>query len=234
MPDRVTQTNRFKAEMPSIPGLQEPKPAPALRLPLASSHLILLLLALAVLTVIGGFAWRNLPASFGKPRSSPATSDILSIPPLALPISQPAAAPTPGPVTVAALEELQKPWSAKKFTFVKPDTLARIPAMVVRLPDVPGDQPSAYWGFSLAAPYGRCNLDYVTNLKELAARYNFSASHPMVVAACDGTLFDPLKLGMTPTGAYVRGEVQQGPGIRPPISIRIQVNGRSLVADRME
>jgi hypothetical protein len=145
----------------------------------------------------------------------------------------PAISPPPGPIVVGKLAELQKPWSEKQFTFVKSDGVT-VPAMVVRLPDIPGDRSSAYWGFSLAAPYGNCNLDYVRDLKELARLYGYSASHPMVAAACDRTLYDPLRLGITPAGAWVRGEIAAGSGIRPPTSIRIQVQGQSLVADRME
>jgi hypothetical protein len=193
-----------------------------------------MLLALAVLAALGGFGWWHLRASFGEAHSIVAPVEVLPAAPAALPIAEPAAPPVPGPVAIATVEELEKPWSAKRFTFVKPDTLARVPAMVVRLPGIPGDQSNAYWGFSLAAPFGSCTLDYLTDLNDLATRYNYSASHPMVAAACDGTLFDPLRMGMTPAGAWVRGEVQQGPGIRPPISIRIQVKGRSLIADRME
>jgi len=193
-----------------------------------------MLLPLAVLAALGGFGWWHFRTSLRGVHSSVTAVEVLPAAPTALPIAEPAALPVPGPVTIATVEELEKPWSAKKFTFVKPDTLARVPAMVVRLPGIPGDQSTAYWGFSLAAPFGSCTLDYLTDLNDLATRYNYSASHPMVAAPCDGTLFDPLRMGMTPSGAWVRGEVQQGPGIRPPISIRIQVKGRSLIADRME
>src|SRR6202521_2645939 len=219
--------------MPNLPGLDKNRPARGSGLPTVS-QLILMLMPMAVLAVIGGFGWWHVRTSFGRAHSSGRAGEILSAVPAALPIAKPAAPQAPGPVIIATVEELEKPWSAKKFTFVKPDTLARVPAMVVRLPGIPDDQSNAYWGFSLAAPYGSCNLDYLTDLMELATRYNYSASHPMVAAACDGPRFDSLRMGMTPAGAWVRGEVVQGLGIRPPISIRIQVKGRSIIADRME
>ena len=45
----------------------------------------------------------------------------------------------------------------------------------------------------------------------------------------------PFCMGMvTPSGAWARGEMTQGPGIRPPTAIRVQVSGSSVVADRIE
>jgi hypothetical protein len=234
MPEPTTSPHRFHPEMPSIPGLDKHRPARGSAFPIPVSQIILILLSLAVLAALGGFGWWHLRTSLGKAHSSASAEEVLPVAPAASPIVKPAAAPVAGPVTIATVEELEKPWSAKKFTFVKPDTLATVPAIVVRLPDIPGDESSAYWAFSLAAPFGSCNLDYLTDLNVLATRYSYSASHPMVATPCDGTLFDPLRMEMTPAGAWVRGEVQQGPGIRPPISIRVQVKGGSLIADRME
>jgi hypothetical protein len=56
----------------------------------------------------------------------------------------------------------------------------------------------------------------------------------MVASSCDGTVYDPLQMGTTPDGAWARGEVIKGMGIRPPISIEVRVQGRSIVADRIE
>jgi hypothetical protein len=230
VPAPVTSPHRFHTEMPNIPGLQRHESAQ----PKTLSQLILMLLALAVVATIGGFGWWHLRTSFSKTHSSAGAAEAFPAAPTALAAARPPAPPSAGPGAIATVEEMQKPWSAKKFTFVKPDTLENVPAMVVRLPGIPGDQSGAYWAFSLAAPFGSCSLVYVTDLNDLATRFNYSASHPMVVEPCDGTLFDPLQMGMISTGAWVRGEVQQGPGIRPPLSIRIQVKGQALVADRME
>ena len=93
---------------------------------------------------------------------------------------------------------------------------------------------NAYWAFALTPPFGRCDLEYVTDVKELAARYGYSTTHPMLAAPCSGSLYDPLRMGIIGNGAWTRGEVVQGPGIRPPTAIRIQVSGQSIIADRIE
>ena len=56
----------------------------------------------------------------------------------------------------------------------------------------------------------------------------------MVLAACDGTIYDPLRVGTSPTGAWVRGEIVHGVGIRPPLAIEIRVKGNSIFANSME
>ncbi len=105
--------------------------------------------------------------------------------------------------------------------------------MVVRLPTgAPGDSAS-YWAFSLQAPFGRCELDYATDLAKLSSEYGYRASHPMVVDACNGTVYDPLTLGNV-GGAWVRGEIVQGSGIRPPLSIEVRVERGRVIATRME
>jgi hypothetical protein len=127
---------------------------------------------------------------------------------------------------------MAKAWSSKRFTFTRPDTQARVDAIIVRLPS--GSGSSAYWAFATPELYGQCDVEYVTDLEKLAANYGYIARHPMAVAPCDGTIYDPLRLGVLPDGAWVRGEVVQGPAIRPPISIRVQVKDRSIIADRIE
>ena len=137
------------------------------------------------------------------------------------------------PAIAATVDELAKPWSSKAFTFADPVTHAAIPAMIIRLPGA-GKSSSMYWAFSLNVPYESCQLQFVTDAKELAAAYLYPARHPMLAASCNGTVYDPLKLGTAPTGAWVRGEVVHGTGIRPPLSIEVRVQGRSIIATRME
>jgi hypothetical protein len=137
------------------------------------------------------------------------------------------AAPT-GPTVAGTVDELSKPWAAKKFTFVKPVTRENIPAMVVRLPG------GELWAFSLHGPFGHCDLEYVKDLGRLASQFRFTASHPMVVSPCDRTVFDPLKIGPIGGNAWARGEIVQGSSLRPPISIEVVVNGRSIIADNIE
>jgi hypothetical protein len=133
-----------------------------------------------------------------------------------------------GPTVAATVDELSKPWSAKKFTFVKPVTQENIDAIVIRLPT------GGLWAFSVQGPYGRCELEFVTDLAALASKYGFSASHPMVVNPCDSTVYDPLKVGSVGGNTWVRGEIVQGSSLRPPIAIDVKVRGRSIIADSIE
>ena len=126
------------------------------------------------------------------------------------------------------MDELSKPWAAKKFIFVNPLTLENIHAMVIRLPG------GEYWAFSLQGPFGRCELEFVTDLGRLASKYRFNANHPMVVNPCDATVYDPLKVGALGGNTWVRGAIVQGSGLRPPISIDVKVIGRSIFADSIE
>jgi hypothetical protein len=128
----------------------------------------------------------------------------------------------------ATVEELSKPWAAKKFTFVKPVTQENIPAMVIRLPS------GGLWAFSLQGPFGRCELEFVTDLATLATKYRYNASHPMVVNPCDSTVYDPMKIGALGGNTWVRGEIVQGNGLRPPISIDVKESGKSVIADSIE
>ena len=105
--------------------------------------------------------------------------------------------------------------------------------MIIRLPGSPS-RASAYWAFSLEAPYETCRLTYVTDLRALASRYHYRAAHPMVVASCDGTVYDPLQFGTTPGGAWFLEKWRGGRGSRPPLAIEIRVQGQSIFADRME
>jgi hypothetical protein len=146
------------------------------------------------------------------------------------------APPMPNPATevqedinvAATVDELSKPWAAKKFNFVKPFTRENIAAMVIRLPG------GELWAFSLQGPLGRCELEYVTDLEKLASQYRFSAGHPMVVSPCDSTVYDPLKVGPLGGNTWARGEIVKGNSLRPPISIDVKVRGRSIIADGIE
>jgi hypothetical protein len=100
--------------------------------------------------------------------------------------------------------------------------------MVIRLPN------GELWAFSLQGPFGRCELEFVTDLATLASKYSYTASHPMVVNPCDSTVYDPLKVGALGGNTWVRGEIVQGNSLRPPISIEVKVRGQSIVADSIE
>jgi hypothetical protein len=56
----------------------------------------------------------------------------------------------------------------------------------------------------------------------------------MVVDPCTQTVFDPLRMGQRADGAWLRGAIVQGGGLRPPIAIEVSVHGDSLRAERIE
>jgi hypothetical protein len=90
------------------------------------------------------------------------------------------------------------------------------------------------WAFSLKGPAGRCELEFVSDLATLESNYRFRAIHPMVVSPCDGTVYDPLKVAPLAGNTWARGEIVQGSGLRPPISIDVKASGRTILADRIE
>ncbi len=230
--------------MPRIPGVTAAgAQAQASDAPARSSPAARLVVALAVALALGiGIAWWTLRAprhAATSPLTQPAAP---AASPPAAPGGSPVAAPNAGKIPVvpavgslpvAMLQELAKPWSSKNFFFRKRMTDQNMPAMVIRLPG-PAGRSSSYWGLSLRAPFGRCDLEYVTDLSKLATQYGYRASHPMVADPCTATVYDPLRVGTLVGGAWARGEVVQGSGIRPPIAIDIRVEGGHLVATQVE
>jgi hypothetical protein len=219
---------RFKADMPQIPGVGDSS-APSSSF--AAKRALLSVGLGAVLVLVGWIVWWAVHSMSRPSARDPEVTQLAPVAPVDLP---PVAPPTTGPVTAATLDELAKPWSSKEFTFVDPVTGSAVPAMVVHLPGAAANSSSAYWAFSLDTPLQTCHLEYVTDLHDLAARFGFHAAHPMVASACDGTVYDPLQMATIDSGAWVRGAIVQGGGIRPPIVIEIKVEGDNLVADRIE
>jgi hypothetical protein len=220
---------RFKADMPQIPGVGDSSATP----PAWVGKPLLLSIGLgAILLLLGGIVWWSVHSmGRGAKRVPEVTETLPEAEPVELP---PVAAPAAGPVTVATLDELAKPWSSKEFTFVDSFTGKAVPAIVVHLPGGAAGSSASYWAFSLEAPYQTCHLEYVTDLNQMFARFGYHAAHPMVASACDGTVYDPLQMGTIASGAWVRGAIVQGAGIRPPTVIEIKVEGNKLVADRIE
>jgi hypothetical protein len=181
--------------------------------------------------LLGGIVWWTVHSLGRRAEQAPAVAETLPAEPA---VSAPVSLPTAGPVTAATLEDLAKPWSVKEFIYIDPVTQSRVPAMVVHLPGGAASSSASYWAFSLESPYQTCHLEYVADLRDLAARFGYHAAHPMVASACDGTIFDPLQMGTIASGAWVRGEIVQGAGLRPPIAIEVKVEGNNLVADRIE
>ena len=225
----------FKPAMPRIPGVNdrppesaEPENAGDVARPNPYTRIAALLLGALVLAALGVWwthrAARPTVASSGKtPTASLA----------GLPSSPPNSAESPDG-DVASLQELGKPWAAKKFFLRKQFSNETVPAMVIRLPGGAARSGASYWAFSLQAPFGRCELEYLTDLDKLSSQYAYRAHHPMVGDPCSNTLYDPLRLGTLPDGSWARGEVAQGSGIRPPIAVEVHVSGSHLVATKIE
>jgi hypothetical protein len=132
-----------------------------------------------------------------------------------------------GPGIVATAAELAKPWSSRQFVFHNSLTSDYLPAIVVHVPG--GD----LWAISLREPFGNCDMEYVTDLKELKTKYNFAASHPMVADPCNGAIFDLATYGPG-TNGMVRGEIVSGTAVRPPMAIRVERQGKDVVVAQME
>jgi hypothetical protein len=220
--------DRFRPEMPQIPGVRDEAPATSrVSRDFPTQRAMQIGLAAAVVLMLAGTVWWTKSKSSGAP-STPASATADTQPDVSAPPSLDSG--VPGEVTNVAgtVDQLSKPWAAKKFVFVKPFTRENVDAMVVRLPS------GELWAFSLQGPLGRCELDYVTDPGKIASQYQFSASHPMVVSPCDGTVYDPLKVGPLGGNTLARGEIVKGNSLRPPISIDVKIVGRSIVADNIE
>ncbi len=136
---------------------------------------------------------------------------------------------------VASLSEMAQPWTSKQFFMKNGLSGENIPSLLIRLPSSSAAQVNSYWAFSMNAPYGNCQLEYVTDLAKLKDDYGFKAAkHPMVGNPCSRTLYDPLKLTNLPGNVWVRGAIVQGSDLRPPLGIEVKVQGKSIQAVRME
>lgn len=230
MPDTPTP-DRYKAEMPQIPGVS----APAARRASGGNPAVRLvagLLAL-LLIVIFGARWALRPSHVG-PSSSESTPQI----------EVPSPAPDPNALLphatesqpgIATLDEMARPWTSKNFFMRNRLTGENVPALLIRLPGSSASQSSSYWALAMNAPFGNCQLEYVTDLDKLKSDYGFRAArHPMVGNPCSHTVFDPLKLHNLPGNVWVRGAIAQGSDLRPPLGIEVEVQGKNILAVRME
>jgi hypothetical protein len=227
---------RFQSTMPEIPGVVRGDAA-GLSQKLPSKYLTAIVVG--SLLAVGVIAFLVLRGS-GSASSQSATSAA------ATPSSQeqvPSAAPAdlpPAPSTSAArneigtLEEFAHPWTAKKFSYSYLVAHDRSPAIAIRLPIGDGRSATSYWAILLKAPYGKCDLEFVPDPKEVERRFGYAATHPMVVDPCSGTVYDPLRTGTLPNGAWARGEIVQGAGFRPPLLVELRVENGHLVATRAE
>lgn len=233
MPDQPTHSERFKADMPQIPGVNVPLPR-RVRFLVKLRSVSGLVVALVAVLLVGALAvrWLMRPHPGDAPPPEPAqqieiptpTSDLQPAPP----------ASTSAHPDIATTEELARPWSSKDFFFRNRLTGENVPALIIRLPSGSASQPSSYWAFSLQVPFGRCQLEYITDLAKLRDDYGFRARHPMVGDPCSRTVFDPVRMSSIPGGAFVRGAIAQGSVIRPPLGIEVEIRGNLVLATRME
>ena len=229
-----TPVERFKSEMPQIPGVPPPgsRSAPSSSGDPAVKVAILLLAALVVIFL--GARW-TLRALRTEPKA------VNQQPQIELPTPAPdpnalvphATDTAPG---IATVEEMAKPWSSKEFFVRNVFSGENVPGILIRLPGGSSSRASGYWAFSTNAPYGNCRLEYVTDLAKLKTDYDFpAATHPMVGNPCSRTVFDPAKTTTLPgTDAIVRGPIVQGSDLRPPLAIEIRVRGKDIEAIRSE
>jgi hypothetical protein len=236
MAEQPAKGGRFKAEMPQIPGLSErPAPAPeAEGEPQPSTMRFVGPVAAAVLLVglTAWFVWhRPRPADVNASASSGSQESSASPAPLTR--TTPPVTRGSGSVVIGSLDDLAAPWSSKAFTFHKRSSSESVEAIAVRLPG-PAARTESYWAFSLEEPFGKCRLEYLADLAKLSSQYGYTSNHPLVANPCSGTLYDPLKLGSIPGGAWGRGEIVQGGGFRPPIAIELRIQGNQLIAIQIE
>jgi hypothetical protein len=235
MPDQPQPptNDRFKAEMPQIPGVGGPEVRRSG--PGGSPWLVVGGLAAVLVAVfVGGRV-------LSKSRAEvPATPSGQSAAQIDVPAS-PAVPDLPVPVAterdpvVAQVGELAKPWDAKPFRFRNKATGESVPALLIRLPGGAAPQAGGYWALAMKAAYGSCQLEYVQDLETLRSDYSLrGATHPMIGNPCSRTVYDPLKYGSIGGNVLARGAVIQGSDLRPPLGIEVKVKGKDILAIRME
>jgi hypothetical protein len=222
--------DRFKPEMPRIPGLAgESAGYGASKRPNLGT-LALLVTLLFVAGVGAHYALRPKQIEFVPPPPPPQ----LQVPtPEPDPDSLLPVATEADPV-IASVAEMSKAWSAKEFIF-RDRSGENIPSLVIRLSGASASQASGYWGLAMTSAYGSCRLEYISNLDKLRTDYGFrNAKHAMVGNPCSRTVFDPDKMTLLPGNIWVRGAIVQGSDLRPPLGIEIKIQGKNVLAVRRE
>jgi hypothetical protein len=225
-------SNRFKTEMPQIPGVTVPLAKP--RRPIGPTIRLAIGIFAVLIVAFLGARWALRPGR----------SDIKSAEPQPQ-IEVPSPRPDPSTLiphatgaapVVATVEEMAKPWSSKQFFIRNILSGQDVPGILIRLPIGSPVRANGYWAFAVNAPYGNCGLEYITDPARLRSEYGFAAAkHPMVVNPCTQTVFDPAKTTTLPgTGAIVGGAVVQGSDLRPPLGIEIRIRGKDIEAIRTE
>jgi hypothetical protein len=231
MPDQP-QMDRFKAEMPQIPGVSDSGTRP--RGP-AANPALRMVAALLVVLVIGILAIRWLMPAKRSAAPAPAPAAEIQVPPPAVDPTAGEPRATAANPEIATVTEMAKPWSSKDFFFVDHFSNESTPALLIRLPSGSASKPEGYWALAMKAPYGSCHLEYVPDMNKLRDQYDFQgARHPMVGDPCSRTVFDPTKMAELPGNIWVQGSIAQGSDLRPPLGIEVQIRGKNILAVRME
>jgi hypothetical protein len=225
-----TAPAHFKVEMPQIPGVTGPTARPPRRNPLLPLVIAFLVLGLIILVAVRWFS-HNKPVEPARVEPAP---QIEVPPPPPDPTASLPRATEANPV-VSSVADLAKPWSSADFFIRNRLTGESLPATIVHLPGGSASQASGYWAFSRNAPYGSCQLEYITDINKLRTEYGYrAASHPLVGNPCSHTLYDPLKTANLAGNVWIRGGIVQGSDIRPPFGVEIQVHGKEILAIRTE
>lgn len=238
-PDGKPKFDPFKADTPVLPGVPKKMPAAAPAAParagfkldfkdpkiLAGAGGIALVLVVLIVWMFSGSSESPSVASPAQPTptataapTAAATTPVSPVP------SGPPTVQVPG--SAGTVDEFPRDWSVKKI-FVR-SAAGRVPALIIRLPGGSARNASTYWGLLLMSPYGRCELEYLTDLKKVADDYGYRASHPMVVDPCNLTVFDPTRLGEV-GGIVARGAVVQGTTLRPPLGMDLKIEGNRIM-----
>lgn len=224
-------SDRFKSEMPQIPGVERPGALTAGTNP--AVKLVIGLLAL-LLVVFVGARWALRPRHIApKLAEEQPQIDVPSPAPDPSTLLPHATETNPG---IADVAEMAEPWTSKDFYIKNVLTGENVPAILIRLPTGSASHASGYWAFSVNAPYGNCKLEYITDLRKLKSDYDFrAAKHPMVGNPCSRTVFDPLKTANLPgSRVWSPGAIVQGSDLRPPLGVEISVKDKKILAVRAE
>lgn len=230
MADHQTPAH-LKAEMPNIPGVSSPGPRRS-----APNPLLPLIIGLAVVGIVIIFAVRWFSRSKPAEQVQADPTPQIEVPP---PPPDPNASlphATEAEPGIANIADFAKPWASADFFVRNKLTNENIPATIVRLPSGSSSTPSGYWAFSRKAPYGNCQLEYITDLNKLRSEYGYrNPTHPLVGNPCSRTLYDPLRTSsLPPDNIWIRGAIVQGSDIRPPFGVEIKIQNKQILAIRSE
>jgi hypothetical protein len=223
-------SDRFKTEMPQIPGVSATGQRHFAGINLAARLVIGLLAVLLV--VFLGARWALRPKHLDRSTDHQPQIEVPSPAPDPSTLLPHATDAEPG---IAEIPEMAKPWSSKEFYIRNRLSGENVPALLVRLPTGSASQASGYWAFALKAPFGNCQLEYLIDLGKLKSDYDFrAAKYPMVGNPCSRTIFDPLRMSNLPGRVWARGAIVQGSDLRPPLGIEIKIQGKKILAVRTE